>query len=213
MQSTATQSKPQTAARGWAYPVVFCLCLLSAAVFMVSVFPGIPLASRALSGTALFVCIAIAARTHSRIRAAVRRPTGSRCALVGTECGAIALGILLWAIWLNPPEPKFDANRCESIVVMIESGKLAEGPPGVVQLPPELASASWDGFVYVARLPKGRLYLFKTVALPLRPFNIRGYIYSTAPLDTLSNATDSEGHPWVEGKFVDWQSARIGFLR
>lgn len=91
---------------------------------------------------------------------------------------------------------------------MIESGKLAERPPGVVQLPPELASATWDGFVYVARLPKGRLYLFKTVALPLRPFNIRGYIYSTGPLDTLSNETDSEGHPWLEGKFVDWQSAQ-----
>ena len=78
----------------------------------------------------------------------------------------------------------FDRDRCEAIVRRIESGELVEQHPGIVDLPASLASATYDGRVYVTHLPSGRLYLFKT-QIGLRSFDFFGYLYSTVPIENL----------------------------
>jgi len=80
---------------------------------------------------------------------------------------------------------KFDAQVSLIAVSEIEGGRLHEQRPGVVNLPPQLASLTCDGKVYITRLPTGRLYLFKTTATPDHPNDFRGYIYPTVPLDQL----------------------------
>ena len=118
------------------------------------------------------------------------------------------MGILLFAIWLLPPEMKFDAERWEAIVGMIHSGKLVEQTPGVVKLPPELANATFDGHVYIARLATGQLYLFKTMVVTVRPIEFRGYIYSTIPLDKVGTAQTSGNGRLIQGSELDWGSAQ-----
>jgi len=212
MQSTTIQSGLRKERRATFYVAVLAFTLLAAIEFPHSMLPGMSISGRILNGIALFLGIAVTIRTPQRISSAVRSPALFRCAAVGVESGAIALVILLLAYLLLPPEIKFDSERCQAVAAMIESGKLPETRPGVVELPSQLASATFDGKVYVASLPAGRLYLFKTMIVPVRTFEFRGYIYSTVQLSKLSTERDSEGYPWIDGNAIDWGSGLADVL-
>ena len=81
-------------------------------------------------------------------------------------------------------EAPFQRMQCESIVRMIEGGKLAETSPGIVELPPELAGVAVNGTVCVTHFTKGAAYLFKT-ANSLHAGRFRGYVYLTVPFGAL----------------------------
>ena len=95
--------------------------------------------------------------------------------------GAVSIVVALFARWILPPEMPLDFARCEKIVQAIEAGTLAEKPSGTLELPPELADATYDGKIYVTHRASGSVYLFKSWQARLRTQRFRGFIYSTVP--------------------------------
>ena len=90
---------------------------------------------------------------------------------------AIAVIQLLWEA---PGDRRSDRKQCESIVPMIESGKLREKEPGIVRLPSNLADVTKDQSpVYVTHRKNGNLYLF--ILWHGKGTNLHGYLYTTIP--------------------------------
>jgi hypothetical protein len=91
--------------------------------------------------------------------------------------------------------PKVTAGARERITQDFQAGKLAPDPSGVIQLPPDLASASLGGKAFVTTNQTGRWLLLRTWRG--KGANLTGYLYAPGAALKLGTAvsltTDAAG--------------------
>jgi hypothetical protein len=172
----------------WSFITCFAAAVCASGAVFSDSFVG-----RLLLGVPLLFSILMLVKFPLQFRKATETSNRRVWLVVCTEVGVITSGLILFGLFLYPPEITLDRSRCEAIARAIKTGNLFEPPSGTVDLSVGLADATCDGKVYVTHKPAGDLYVFKTMHLPFSPRKFRGYIYSTVPQD------DPKMHQNVDG--------------
>jgi hypothetical protein len=96
---------------------------------------------------------------------------------------------------------EFNREKCESIVQLIDAGKLTEARPGSIDLPPDLRDATKFGTVYLTRRSGMNLYMFEIWRG--KSCNFHGYLYSRLSYEQMGLVDDAEVEGLGRGPMVE----------
>jgi hypothetical protein len=85
----------------------------------------------------------------------------------------------------------------ETVIRKVLDGKLRADERGVLQLPPELASASQNGRIYISQKARGATLLVFSTWIG-KGYNLRGFLYASQPLTGEDFYHDYDGNQVIE---------------